>query len=207
MEVGDEREIVWGVRGDTDRCWLGWWGEDKSRVVSKWAASPSPTSISRHSPSALPCTLYPRSYTPSLRSPWEQESSLSALEFLPLAADLLTPVPLPSAHHSSSLSPLQHTLDECNSYESGSVLLTRLIRPQAVLSLRCHKPLVKHVVVGWTPVAFQWVPANDELIWLIIYYVLSRICICYQAHVLMHEDVTQPTSTFHSGFHANKMLM
>lgn len=122
-------------------------------------------------------------------------------------ADLLTPVPLPSAHHSSSLSPLQHTLDECNSYESGSVLLTRLIRPQAVLSLRCHKPLVKHVVVGWTPVAFQWVPANDELIWLIIYYVLSRICICYQVHVLMHEDVTQPTSSFHSGFHADKMLM
>lgn len=61
--------------------------EDKGRDVSKWAASPSPTSISRHSPSALPCTLCPRSYTPSLRSPWEQESSLSALEFLPLAAE------------------------------------------------------------------------------------------------------------------------
>lgn len=30
-------------------------------------------------------------------------------------ADLLTPVPLPSAHHSSSLFPLQHTLNECNS--------------------------------------------------------------------------------------------
>lgn len=36
---------------------------------------------------ALPCTLYPHSYTPSLRSPWEQESLLSALEFLPLAAE------------------------------------------------------------------------------------------------------------------------
>lgn len=47
-------------------------------------------------------------------------------------ADLLTPVPLPSAHHSSSRSPLQRTLNECNSYESGSVLLTRLsIRPRA----------------------------------------------------------------------------
>lgn len=74
-------------------------------------------------------------------------------------ADLLTPVPLPSTHHSSSLSPLQHTLDECNSYESGSVLLTCLIQPQAVLSLICHKPQVKHVGDEWTPVAFQWVPA------------------------------------------------
>ncbi|KAK2912966.1 hypothetical protein Q8A73_007079 [Channa argus] len=36
---------------------------------------------------ALPCTLYPRSYTPSLRSPWEQESSLSAMEFLLLTAE------------------------------------------------------------------------------------------------------------------------
>lgn len=134
-EAGNEREMVWGggwgggERGDADRCWLGWWGEDKGRVVSKWAASPSPTSVSRHSPPALPCTLYPRSYTPSLRSPWEQESSLSALEFSTPCrrADLLTPVPLPSAHHSSSLSPLQHILNECNSYESGSVLLSRLI--------------------------------------------------------------------------------
>lgn len=86
-EAGEERELVRGGSGDADRCRLGRWGEDKGRVVSKWAASPSPTSISRHSPSALPCTLYPRSYTPSLRSPWEQESSLSALEFLPLAAE------------------------------------------------------------------------------------------------------------------------
>lgn len=78
-------------------------------------------------------------------------------------ANLLTPVPLLSAHHSSSLSPLQHTLDECSSYESGSVLLTHLIQPQAVSSLRCHKPQVKHIVVGWTQTTFQWVTANDEL--------------------------------------------
>lgn len=109
-------------------------------------------------------------------------------------ADLLTPVPLPSAHHSSSLSPLQHTLNECNSYESGSVLLTCLIQPQAVLSLRCHKPQVKHVVVGWTPTTFQWVPANDELIWLIIYMFLQVYpLLIYHAQVLMHKDATQPT--------------
>lgn len=110
-EAGNEREMARGGSGDADRCRLSWWGEDKGRVVSKWAASPSPTSISRHSASALPCTLYPRSYTPSLRSPWEQESSLSALEFLPpcCRADLLTPVPLPSAHHSSSVSSPAHS--------------------------------------------------------------------------------------------------
>ncbi|KAK5868971.1 hypothetical protein PBY51_009939 [Eleginops maclovinus] len=63
-------------------------------------------------------------------------------------ADLLTLVPLPSAHHSSSRSPLQYALNECYSYELGSVLLSLLIQPQAVSSLRCHKPQVKHVVVG-----------------------------------------------------------
>lgn len=49
--------------------------EDKAGVVSP----ASPTFISRHcaAASASPCTLNPRSYTPSLRSPWEQESSLS----------------------------------------------------------------------------------------------------------------------------------
>jgi len=120
------------AQGDADRCRMGWWGQDKGRVASKWAAPPSPTSISRHSASALPCTLYPRSYNLSLRSPWEQESSLSKLEFSApcCRADLLTPVPLPSAHHSSSLSPLQHALNECNSYESGSVLLSCFIQPR-----------------------------------------------------------------------------
>lgn len=84
-----KRNCRWRERG----CWqmqaglMRRRGEDKARVVSKWAASPSPTFISRHPPSALPCTLYRRSYTPSLRSPWEQESSLCALEFLLLATE------------------------------------------------------------------------------------------------------------------------
>lgn len=115
LEMKEERSTA----GEGTLTDAGWADEEKIRagVVSKGAASPSPTSVSRHSPPALPCTLYPRSYTPSLRSPWEQESSLSALEFLPpcRGADLLTPVPLPSAHHSSSLSPLQHTLNDCDS--------------------------------------------------------------------------------------------
>lgn len=134
----------------------GWADEEKirGRVVFKWAAPPSPTSISRHPPSALPCTLYPRSYTPSLRSPWEQESSLSALEFLPpcCRADLLTPVPLPSAHHSSSLSSslssLQHALNECNSYESGSVLLSRLIQPRGGFILEMSQT-AREACCGW----------------------------------------------------------
>lgn len=68
---------------------VGWDNEGKIR------AGLSPNELILHlprlsvatSPSALPCTLCPRSYTPSLRSPWEQESSLSSLEFLPLAAE------------------------------------------------------------------------------------------------------------------------
>lgn len=84
---GNERGIVLGGRGDADGCKLDWWGEDRARVVSKWDASPSPTSISRHPPSALPRTLYPCGYTPSLRSPWEQERLLSALEFCLLATE------------------------------------------------------------------------------------------------------------------------
>lgn len=67
----------------------GWADEEKIRAGL--SLNELPLHLPRLSvgtlPSALPCTLYPRSYTPSLRSPWEQESSLSALEFLPLAAE------------------------------------------------------------------------------------------------------------------------
>lgn len=65
-------------------------------------------------------------------------------------ADLLTPVPLPSTHHSSSLSlsPLQHSLNECNSYESGSVLLTRLIQPRAVFILEMSQT-TSEACCGW----------------------------------------------------------
>lgn len=100
------------------------------------------------------CTLYPRNYGPSLRSPKEQESSLSSLEF---SAPFLqsrpvnaSPSPLP-AHHYSNAMPMNWPVC-CFS--------------RAVLSLRCHKPQMKHVVVGWTSTAFQQISANDELLML-----------------------------------------
>lgn len=107
-----------GILTDVDRD-----EEDKAGVVSPW----SPTSISRHSPapSAAPCTLYPRSYTPSLRSPWEQESSLS---FPGISSPLLQSRPVnvgPSPQSPTILPPVPRM--NAVSCESSVVSLTRLI--------------------------------------------------------------------------------
>lgn len=135
-------------------------------------------------------------------------------------ADLLTPVPLPSAHYSSSLSPLQHTLDECNSYESGSVLLTWFDRRQ-------FYPW--DVTKGWWGLfcleGFQWhssaVPVNDELMWLIInvfaqgYVFLAKLKSWYKVSHSQHSTYTHVSmlikywchvSTY-SIFHRNAWLI
>lgn len=86
-QLWDEEGILTDVDGDE---------EDKATVVSP----SSPTFISRHSAaaSALPCTLYPHSYTPSLRAHGNKKAHCPSPEFLPpcCRADLLTPVPLPN---------------------------------------------------------------------------------------------------------------
>lgn len=117
----DEEGMLTDVDGDE---------EDKAGVVSPT----SPTSISRHSPapSAPPCTLYPRSYTLSLRSPWEQESSLS---FPGISSPLLQSRPVnagPSSQPPTILPPVPAANPRMNavSCEPGVVSLTRLIWPR-----------------------------------------------------------------------------
>lgn len=113
-----------GILTDVDRD-----EEDKGR-----GCLPFVSHVYQSALCAPPCTLYPRSYTPSLRSPWEQESSLSfpgisspLLQSRPVNAGpssqpptILPPAPVPAAN------PRVNAV----SCEPGVVLFTLLIWPR-----------------------------------------------------------------------------
>lgn len=167
--------MVWGERGDADRCRLGWWGEDKGRVVSKWAASPSPTSVSRHSPLSPALHPLPTQLHPFIKEPMGTRKLIVRPGiFAPCCrADLLTPVPLPSAHHSSSLPSPAHPewmqflwIGQCvvNSLDSA---------PGGFYPWDVTNPKWSMLWLDELQQNSSGVPANDELI------CSTRLIICY----------------------------